>query len=1107
MTAPETSATAPTEPDHMARRVRRVRRRRKAGLWLLLSLTMFLAVSAIAVWAAIGRPLTAPDWLHARIEARLDNAVPGLQIRFGEVGLLVQRNGLAQVSLSDVRVATTGGVPIVELSQVNAGFLPGPLLRGDVVLREAQVSGVFVTLRRDREGRLGLALGPAFRQGTGGVPDIATLIGQVDDALSRPQFASLRSVGVDALTVRLDDDRVHRGWTADGGRLQVTRDGGMLRLDAGLAVLGRGDTAATIELNAESAIGRRDLSFGVTLDDFAANDIAAQSPALAWLRALQAPISGALRGSMRSDGGLGVLNATLQIGAGVLQPNNKTTPIPFTGARTYFRYDPASATLTFNEISVDSDVGQATADGTAVIEGLDTGWPRAMLGQFNLSRLVANPGNLFAEPVSVARAETDFRLELDPFRLSVGRLRVDGLAAPVYLNGALAAQEEGWDLSLDGQIAQSTPGEVAQYWPPVMAPGARQWFLDNVVSGQISDAQFALRASDGKVPSIYLDFAFDEASTQYARTLPPVTDGSGQFTLIDNRMSVMLDKGRITPPEGGAIDISGTTFSIADTREKPAQARIGLKANGPVTAALSYIDQEPLSLMQRVGKPVTMATGQAEVEGFLELPLRSGVRPPDMRYDFQGRLRDVTSDDVVPGRQVSAQALSVSVEPDQLQISGQAQVDGVPFDGSWTQPLGEPGAGSTVAGEVTLSAAAAQTFGVALPAGLLSGEGPGTLSVELGAGGPPAFRLTSRLAGLGLSVPALGWSLSRNATGNFEVAGTLGTVPDVQRLALDAAGLRAEGRVVLNADRSLNRIAFSRVRAGGWLDAPVTVTARGTGRDPAITVSGGRLDLREMPDRAGAGGGGSGANGGPISVALDQVTVTQGITMSDVQGQFTTQGGFQGEFTAMMGPKAPLSGRIAPQAGGSAVLISAPNAGKVLEGTGLLKSVNGGAMTLRLNPVAGARGTYDGVLDVSEVRLKNAPAIASILDAISIVGLIDELNGAGLYFTEVDANFRLTPQQLILRSSSATGPSMGISLDGYYNLASRVLDMQGVVSPIYLINGIGSLFTRKGEGLIGFNFNIRGDTNAPRVAVNPLSVFTPGMFREIFRRAPPQPSQ
>ncbi|SNR41566.1 DUF3971 domain-containing protein [Puniceibacterium sediminis] len=1080
-------------------------RRRKAGLWLLLSLTFFTATAAVAIWAAIGRPLTAPDWLHNRIEARLAMAVPDLQIRFGTVGMLVQRNGLAQVILSDVRVATATGVPIVELSQVSAGFRPGALLQRKIEMREARVSGVFVTLRRDLQGRLGLALGPAFQQSDGGMPDLPTLIGQVDDALMRPMLAGLRSVEVDALTVRLDDERAHRGWTADGGRLQLVRDGGRVRMTAGLAVLGRGDTAATLEVNAASDIGRRDLSFGLNLSDLHSEDIAVQSPALAWLRALQAPISGALRGSMGADGALGELNATLQIGAGALQPNTRTKPIPFSGARTYFSYEPETATLSFNEISVDSEVGQVTADGTAVIQGLDTGWPSAMLGQFTLSRLVANPGNLFADPVHVARAETDFRLELEPFRLSVGRLRVEATQEPIYLRGSLAAGEEGWNLSLDGQLAQTNPQEVAEYWPPVLAPKARKWFLEHVKSGQVSDAQFALRSERGEKPSLYLDFAFDEATSLFARTLPPVTGGSGQFTLINHRLSVMLEQGTITPPEGGPVDVSGTSFAIADTRIKPSQGRVEVKAQGAVTAALSFLDQEPLKVMRRVGKPVTLADGMADVTGFLELPLRKGVRLPDMDFDFHGKLSDVSSDDVVPGRSVSAQALDVSVQPDQLRIAGRARVDGVPFDGSWTQPLGVPGATSTVAGTVTLSADAARTFGVALPEGMLSGQGPGTLDMQLARGKAPEFRLTSKLSGLGLALPAIGWQLSQRGTGSFEVAGTLGDVPRVDRLALDAPGLRTEGQVVLNADRSLNRIALSRVRAGGWLDAPVTLTARGRNATPAITVSGGRVDLRSLPARM--GGGGAGGSGGPITVSFDKVIVTSGIELTGIKGDFTTQGGFQGDFTAMAGKKAPISGQIRPQAGGSAVVITAPNAGQVLAGTGLLKTVKGGAMTLRLTPVPGAAGSYDGLLDIREVRLQNAPVIGSILDAISIVGLLDQLNGVGIYFTGVNADFRLTPQQLILRSSSAAGPSMGISLDGYYNLATKALDMQGVVSPIYILNGIGALLTRRGEGLIGFNFNITGTTTVPRVAVNPLSVFTPGMFRELFRRAPPEPGK
>lgn len=65
--------------------------------------------------------------------------------------------------------------------------------------------------------------------------------------------------------------------------------------------------------------------------------------------------------------------------------------------------------------------------------------------------------------------------------------------------------------------------------------------------------------------------------------------------------------------------------------------------------------------------------------------------------------------------------------------------------------------------------------------------------------------------------------------------------------------------------------------------------------------------------------------------------------------------------------------------------------------------------------------------------------------------------------------------------------------------------MQGVFSPIYILNGIGRLFSiRNGEGLIGFNFGVKGTADAPKVQMNPLSVFTPGMFREIFRRPAPK---
>ena len=80
---------------------------------------------------------------------------------------------------------------------------------------------------------------------------------------------------------------------------------------------------------------------------------------------------------------------------------------------------------------------------------------------------------------------------------------------------------------------------------------------------------------------------------------------------------------------------------------------------------------------------------------------------------------------------------------------------------------------------------------------------------------------------------------------------------------------------------------------------------------------------------------------------------------------------------------------------------------------------------------------------------------------------------------EVDAEFRLTPEQLIVTRSSAIGPSMGLSMDGYYDLATRGMDLQGVLSPIYILNGIASIIGRKGEGFIGVNFNLKGNADRP----------------------------
>ena len=1093
-----TKRQAPTPP-------LRPRRSRRSGLAVLVSFSMLAGALALAVIVMIGRPVAAPDWLRTRIEARIAQNLPGVDLSFGRMSLLLQSSGLARIILWDVEITNKQGALIAQLSDLEAGLSPAALLRGKLELREAQLSGAFVTLRRNEAGQIGLALGDAFSAG-GTMPDLGTIITRLDTLLEDPRLARLDLIETDALTLRFEDLRARRGWTADGGRLSLERGrDDILRLSGDVALLSGGAGVSTIEVNAQSRIGESAMTFGLSLRDFPARDIASQSPALAWLDDLDAPISGALRSGFRDDGTLDVLNATLTIGSGVLQPNSETQPLRFDGARTYFTYDPTQGLLSFDEIAVSAPRGALSARGQARLDGLEQGWPSGIAGQFTLSNMRLAEGMVLDQALTLSKAQLAFRLDLANFGLDVGELTVLDPQFPIRAKGWLHAREDGWHGALDATVARADSQQVKTYWPERLTPRTRQWVVNNVHSGEVSEAIFALRLRPDERPETFVDFRVTDAEISYNDFLPRLRAGSGRITIYDHRLGVQLDQGHVDPGQGGLIDLAGSQFVIPDLRRKPAQAEIRLKAKGSVTSALSYLDNERWQLLHRAGLDVGLAKGEARLEGKIVLELRAGLTLDDIALDLRARLQQVQSDTLVPGHVLRASELALHMDNSAVEISGAANLSGVTARGSWRKLF--KGDAGTITAQVDITPQNLSKLGITLPDGMVSGAGKGALMLDLGQNGGPGFTLTSDLHGIGLSISQLGWRLARQERGSFRISGSLGEDISVDSLSLSAGGLEAQGDLTLRPKSEgggLDNLSLSQLKLGTWLDVSGALRGRGA-RAPLIEIERGRVDLRY----AGFGGGnGGGGDGSPLSLVLDELRVTDSIIIRGFRGDFNSaNGGLSGRFNGMLGGKARIEGLTSVQNGGTAIRVTGRDAGDILKQAGMLKTVRDGTFRLDMVPVAGQAGTYDGSMRIEGTRLRNAPAIGDLLDAISIVGLIDQLNGPGIFFAEVLANFRLTPSRVIVTQSSAVGPSMGISLDGYYDLASGRMDMQGVLSPIYFVNAIGQIFSRRGEGLIGFNFALRGTVDKPAVSVNPLSIFTPGMFREIFRRPAPKVSR
>jgi len=1067
------------------------------AMWSLLVLGAVIAVGAVTY--LYDRPVVMPAWVETRIEQRLAETFPQAVIRFGEVRLLVEEGWRPRLRLRDLAIATPEGSELIRFSEARVRLSMQALREGRVQPAEVALRGVFATLIREEDGTLSLE--------TGGMMTLSGLrpgdvVAQIDRVLEQPGLAALQSAELRGLTLQFIDRRAGRAFTLDGGRLLAQRDAGALVASADLAVLSDGADVTTLSANFTSVIGAAEAQFGVRIDGVSASDIATQSPAFAWLGALRAPISGAVRSGVRADGTLAPLSATLQIGAGVVQPNAGTRPIPFDAARTYFSYDAGAGTLRFDELSVRSKWVTARAEGMATLTGLRTGALETLVGQFAVTQLRANPVAFYPEPVEVERAEIDFRLQTAPFKLDIGRLDIFDAGEVRSAFGRLTAEPEGWRVALDAHSDTIAPARILALWPEQIRPRTRDWLVQNLIEAEISNADFALRLAPGERPRQFLSFDYRAAQVKFLRGLPPIIEGRGHFSIDDTRLVVALDHGVMQARSGGAVAVERSAFIIPDLSVRgggPAVVRLNTRSS--VTAVLWALDQPPMGVMTRTGLPVDLGDGEAVLAGTLSFPLKPGGTPADVRFDVAGELRDFSSSRLTDGRTLSAARMDVIAGNSGVEIAGQGAFDGIPFDGSWQQPIGAGVMRSAVRGTAQITPAALATLGIDLPEGTLRGQARADIGIDFERGTAPRMSVRSSLRGAALNIPQLGWRKGGDTPATLDLQLRLGADPEVTAISLSGAGLDARGRITLAPGSGLGTLELSQLRLGDWLDVRAALIGQGAGRAPQVVVREGRVDLRGAPS-GGAGTARGGAATGPapppMRVALDRLQITDEIWLEALAGTFNTAGGLEGQFEARINGGTGISGRIVPQLGRTAVRINAADAGGVLRSAGLLRQAVGGSLSLSLLPV-GDGGAFDGSLAIGGVSIRDAPSMAALVNAVSVVGLVNEMNGDGIYFDEVEAAFRLTPGRITVSRASAVGASLGLSMDGVFATDTGTLSMQGVITPVYLLNGVGSLLTRKGEGLLGFNYQLTGPARSPEVSINPLSVLAPGALRNILR--------
>src|SRR5262249_1550734 len=134
----------------------------------------------------------------------------------------------------------------------------------------------------------------------------------------------------------------------------------------------------------------------------------------------------------------------------------------------------------------------------------------------------------------------------------------------------------------------------------------------------------------------------------------------------------------------------------------------------------------------------------------------------------------------------------------------------------------------------------------------------------------------------------------------------------------------------------------------------------------------------------------------------------------------------------------------------------------------------------RPGPPTASRFTV-AMRDFQVVRM---PAMTRLLtSAGSLTGLVETLNGDGIGMSSLDSTIVYANDRVAFQDARMTGPSLGLTASGSYDMERDNLDVDGVLAPspglnlsmlgqVPLIGDI--LVSRRGEGVFGMTYSING---------------------------------
>jgi hypothetical protein len=711
--------------------------------------------------------------------------------------------------------------------------------------------------------------------------------------------------------------------------------------------------------------------------------------------------------------------------------------------------------------------------------------------------------------------------------------------AEVTATGQITRTPAGPEGTINGRIGAMSAAQFMTLWPESLASPARAWVAAHVTKGAVTAGAFKVgieagSAADGAaqtrstltLETAGIDIKLFEGwpALELPRALVRVDGGS---------LDVSAPEGAMAGADGRKLGFRGGRFQAAETigADQPT-GELSFRVTGPLATALELADRPAFQVFRSRGLSPAGIDGRIEGPVRLLFPLANNLQASEVRPDAKLRVTDLRGRNLPIGVDVSGGTLSLEADDKALDVKGDILAKSVNAKVNWQYVFNSPAAQQApVRLTATLDNADRASLGLDV-ADLVQGETPVEVTVAADGSGQTRVRVDLTRAEVLIEPIAFRKATGRPAILHFEpvrVPGAGGTARTaLQNIRLSGDDVALEGSLVLGPDNKAREFSLpvfsvnvvSRLEVQGKLrpaDRVWDIRAKGPTFDgrPMFRAL---FDLGRPPGATPKPGERSGFD---ITAEIDTVL---GFTDTTLRAVKLSASRREDRLTALdvkgtlEGGK-PFAALIRQQPGvGRQLLAEGADAGQVFKLVGFYPSAVGGLMQLEVNLDGRGVNEQSGTLWARDFAVLGDPVASEVFQNADQTTAAQP-NGGGrggrprvvrsrFDFDGMRIPFSVGQGQFVMNDAVLRGPLIGATMRGRIDFRGQTVNVGGTYVPASALNSaIGGILGPlsggpQGEGLFGITFAVQGPIEKPQVIVNPLSLLTPGIFREIMQMTP-----